>query len=221
MARSSGSGRGFSGDLIVLDEAQRLKDDAMAALLPTLCARPDPQVWYAASAGTVDSVQLGRVRERGIAGDDPSLAFFEWSADEADDPAVWETWAKANPGLGIRITEDYVTRERAALSPGAFAQERLTIGRYPTDVLDAWAVILKPDWLRLADPGSQAGDPVVFAAEVAQVAPYRKVAAIGVAGFRADGRLHAEVVEHADGTDWVAPRLAELRRRHRPAACGD
>ena len=218
VARSSGSGRGFSGDLIVLDEAQKLGDEAMAALLPTLSARPDPQVWYAASAGNQDSVQLGRVRERGVAGNDPSLAFFEWSAAPDDDPADPGTWAKANPGLGIRITEDYVARERAALAPDAFAAERLTIGRYPTDALDAWAVIAKDAWLPLADARSQAEDPVAFAVEVTQVAPYRKVATVGAAGFRRDGRMHVEVVDHADGTDWVPSRLAELVRKHRPCA---
>jgi phage terminase large subunit-like protein len=218
VARSSGSGRGFSGDLIVLDEAQRLGDEAMAALLPTLSARPDPQVWYAASAGTEDSVQLGRVRERGISGGDPALAFFEWSAGEGDDPADPGTWAKANPGLGIRITEDYVSRERAALSPDAFARERLTIGRYPQDLADAWLVIPREAWAELADPLSKAGDPVAFAVEVAQVAPYRKVASVAAAGARDDGRVHVEVVEHREGLEWVPGRLAELWRAHRPCA---
>ena len=66
VARSSGSGRGFSADLIILDEAFNLGDDAMAALLPTLSARPDPQVWYTSTAGEPTSVQLGRVRDRGM-----------------------------------------------------------------------------------------------------------------------------------------------------------
>jgi hypothetical protein len=32
-------------------------------------------------------VQLGRVRERGLTGVDPSLAFFEWSVPDGYDPA--------------------------------------------------------------------------------------------------------------------------------------
>src|SRR5262249_17918646 len=83
VARSSGSGRGFSGDLIILDEAQQLGDQAMAALLPTLSARPNPQVWYTATAGTEQSIQLGRVRDRGLAGGDGALAVFEGSAGGA------------------------------------------------------------------------------------------------------------------------------------------
>jgi len=155
VARSSGSGRGFSGDLIVMDEAQRLSDEPMAALLPTLSARRDPQVWYAASAGNEGSTQLGRVRQRGLAAGDPSLAFFEWSAEDDDDPADPATWAKANPALGIRITPEYVARERSALSEAAFAAERLTIGRYPLDAGDAWAVIPKAAWASLLDARSE------------------------------------------------------------------
>jgi phage terminase large subunit-like protein len=215
VARSSGSGRGFSGDLIVLDEAQKLDDAAMAALLPTLSARPDPQVWYAASAGDEGSVQLGRVRARGVAGGDPSLAFFEWSASEDDDPGDRVTWAKANPGLGIRISEDYIRRERAALSAEAFARERLTIGRYPADAADAWRVIPKPAWQQACDPGSEPVAPVAFAAAVEG---RRQFAAVAVAGRRADGLLHVEVAEYGPGTAWVVPWLTARYAKHAPCA---
>ena len=51
VARSRSSGRGFTGDCVILDEAFNLNAEDMAALLPTLAARPNPQVWYASSAG--------------------------------------------------------------------------------------------------------------------------------------------------------------------------
>ena len=215
VARSSGSGRGFSGDCVILDEAQKLGDEAMAALLPTLSARPNPQVWYTASAGNEESVQLGRVRARGEAGGDASLAFFEWSAEETDDPDDPVTWAKANPGLGIRITEDYVRRERAALAPEAFASERLTIGRYPTDLADAWQVIPKAAWQALADPASEPEAPVAFSCVFSGD---QKHAAIGLAGLRPDGRVHVEVADYREGTAWVLPWLLERCAKHDPCA---
>lgn len=215
VARSSGSGRGFSGDLIVMDEAQKLSDEPMAALLPTLSARRDPQVWYMASAGNEGSTQLGRIRQRGVAGGDPSLAFFEWSAEEGDDPADPGTWAKANPALGIRISPEYVTRERSALSPEAFAAERLTIGRYPLDSADAWRVIPRDVWARLADGRSEPLAPVAFAVAVEG---RREWSAIGVAGRRSDGALHVEVADYRRGTAWVVPRLQELYLKHSPCA---
>ena len=147
VARSSGSGRGFTSDLVILDEAYNLGSREMSALLPTLSARPDPQVWYTSTAGNPDSAQLGLVRSRAVAGGDASLAFMEWSVDENDyDPADPDAWALANPGLGIRIAPDYIERELAALDPDAFARERLSVGDYPKGAGGNWAVVGEDAW---------------------------------------------------------------------------
>ena len=155
VARSSGSGRGFTADLVILDEAYKLGDQEMAALLPTLSARPDPQVWYTSTAGGPESVQLGRVRDRGLKGSDPSLAFMEWSADDGDDQADPVVWARANPGQGIRISEAYIAREMAALGPEAFARERLSIGDYPSGNAGSWDVIAEDAWGAAASRGAR------------------------------------------------------------------
>ena len=152
VARSSGSGRGFSSDLVILDEAYQLGDREMAALLPTLSARPDPQVWYTSTAGGPDSIQLGRVRARGEAAGDASLAFMEWSAEDGDSPSALATWARANPGLGIRIAPEYIEREMAALGPEAFARERLSIGDYPVGDAGQWETISADAWSACAAP---------------------------------------------------------------------
>src|SRR6266536_2301485 len=154
IARSGGSGRGFSADLVILDEAYELGDAAMAALLPTLSARPNPQIWYTSTAGLPTSTQLGAVRARVLRGDDAALAFFEWSVDPDDyDPADPRCWAQANPGLGIRITPEYIGKERAALAPDEFARERLSVGDYPVDGGN-WAVITADTWGSAAAPGA-------------------------------------------------------------------
>lgn len=218
VARSTGSGRGFSGDCVILDEAYNLGDQAMSALLPTLSARPNPQLWYTSSAGTELSVQLGRVRARGVKGVDPGLAFFEWSvpdetpADEFGDPGLW---AQANPALGIRISADHVGRERAAMSPQAFAQERLGIGSYPVEGV-GWAVISERAWARLAEPSApRPASPVAFGVDMT---PDRSFASIGVAGRRPDGRLQVEVAEYRRGSAWVPDRLAQLAEQYDPCA---
>ena len=155
VARSSGSGRGFTTDLVILDEAYELGNGEMSALLPTLTARPDPQVWYTSTAGGPQSVQLGRVRNRGIAGADRSLAFMEWSVDEAAyDPADPRDWARANPGLGIRIRPEFIEQERPALGPEGFARERLSIGDYPVEG-GSWETISADAWDACAAPGAR------------------------------------------------------------------
>ena len=67
VARSTGSGRGFTGDCIILDEAFNLSKAAVDALIPTLNARPNPQIWYTSSAGMLNSEELRRVRILGDA----------------------------------------------------------------------------------------------------------------------------------------------------------
>jgi hypothetical protein len=83
--RTKGGGRGFSCDCLILDEAMILPTSSHGALLPTLSARPNPQVWYTGSAVDQNVHEHGEVltsiRERGLKQDDPALAYFEWSAD--------------------------------------------------------------------------------------------------------------------------------------------
>jgi len=205
VARSKGSGRGFSGDCVILDEAYELGPEQMAAMLPTLSARPNPQLWYASSAGMESSSQLQQVRERGIKGDSPGLAYFEWSADPRADPDDREAWAQANPALGIRISEQFIERERDAMPDIEFKRERMGIW----DDASTQAVIPLDVWESLIDRTSQPLDPVTFAVDIA---PDRSASSIGVAGRRADGSWHVEVAENRLGTAWVVDRLVEMRR---------
>jgi hypothetical protein len=212
IARSSGSGRGFSADLVILDEAYELGDAAMAALLPTLSARPNPQIWYTSTAGLPTSVQLGRVRERGLRGDDPSLAFMEWSVDPDDyDPADPQCWAQANPGMGIRITPEYIAKERAALGPDEFARERLGVGDYPAE---GGAQARLAQWAMCADPQSQISGPVALAFAVDRDGLSSSIAA---GGRRADGLGHGELTEPLRaGTGGLVARVLELADRLDP-----
>lgn len=222
VARSTGSGRGFSGDCVILDEAYNLSNDAMSALLPTLSARPNPQLWYTSSAGMLTSVQLGRVRRRGVEGSSPRLAFFEWSVPDDTPPARFgdrALWAQSNPGLGIRIGEEFVEAERQALDSDSFGRERLGIGEYPVEDGAGWAVIPETAWSGLADvkvkPSDRVG-PISVSAETTQD---RSFSAIGIAFRTADGVTHVEVDRYGPGATWVVPRLLELRGRYGDEIC--
>ncbi|HJV08911.1 MAG TPA: hypothetical protein VJ653_04495 [Acidimicrobiales bacterium] len=223
MARSTGSGRGFTGDRLVLDEAQHLGEAALEAVLPTMSARPNPQVWYAATAPDKDVAPCGvlaRLRRRALRGSDASLTYAEWSIDPHDefcgpgcgahdDPASVRSWAKANPALGIRISVEHVAREFAAMTPAGFAKERLGVGNWPLDEA-AWQVIGEEAWNALADPAAPpARQTPAFAADVT---PDRSFGSIAVAAERPDGHLQVEVVDHQERTAWMVPRLLELQQ---------
>jgi len=229
IARSKGSGRGFTGDCNILDEDMLLGDTEMDALLPTMAAVGNPQIWYLGSAGIGSpSVQLGRLRRRAMAAletgtPDPSLAYFEWSvdphADECpadcqvhDDVASDEAVLKSNPGVGFRLTLDKVAKERATMSKDGYARERLGVGDYPSDEADSWQVIGEDAWRALADADSGPEGQVAFAIDMT---PERSHAAIAVAGAWRGG-THVEVVEHRPGTGWLLDRAEELHKRWKP-----
>lgn len=217
MARGPGSGRGFSGDTIYFDEAYSLDSASVAAMLPTMSAKPNPQLWYTSSAGWEISTQLGAVRARGVAGVDTRLAFMEWSVDEHDyDVSDRDGWAQANPALGIRISEDFIAAELDAMRSDLtmFAQERLGVGRYPA-AAESWSVIPKKAWDELATEATIT-DPVVFALDVT---PDRSRTSIGAAGIDTDGHPIVELIAHGSGTSWAVERLQRLIENH-PRARG-
>lgn len=230
VARSGGSGRGFSGDCVFWDESQHLGDAPVDALMPTMLARDNPQLWYGGSAADKDIApceQITRVRNRAIAGGDEAadLAFFEWSVelhtpdcetgcaehDDRDDPA---TWAKTNPGLGVRVSLEMIQRLHDSMSVKGFDREILGVGNYPA-VDGGWQVIPKPAFEAVEDAGSRPLDPVAFAIEVS---PDRQAASIAAVGLREDGLLHGEIVAYEPGTAWIAPWIGARVRKWRPLA---
>ena len=210
MARSRSSGRGFSADLVVMDEAFSIQAHTMAAILPTLSARPNPQVWYGSSAPLHDSEQLHQLRERAL-GPDPEardlLTLMEWSVEAGTSNDDREAWAKANPALGYRLQERVIRTELTSLSPQDFARERLGIPDEPDGITKA----NMEHWAALIDGDSEAIEPLAFALDVT---PERDNSAIAVAGMRIDGLAHVEVVEHLPGTEWVVARCVELWERY-------
>lgn len=223
LARSKGGGRGLGGKRLVMDEALFLSSESMGALIPTLSARPDPQIMYGSSAGTIFSDHLRGLRDRGRAGGDPSLIWVEWCAPGgwADPPCVSGRtcthvvgtdgcalddevlWLRANPALGRRIKPEYVRAERRALPPAEFGRERLG---WFDDPADGDALPLEA-WRSCVDAGSVASGRPVF---VVDASPGLRSAAIVAAAVNADGVPHVEVVEHHAGTDWVVERCRQL-----------
>jgi hypothetical protein len=233
--RSGGGGRGLTADLQVYDEAMYLTEQDRASLAPTMAARSidgNIQTWYAGSAvdqqdPAQDGVPFAQVRESGIAKAN-GVAFFEWSVPGDDPDKVPdevrtdpEAWGQGNPGMGIRIAQDWIEHERVVeLGPRAFAVERLGVGDWPvTDGSDG-RVITKEQWDPCADTGLVLENPVCLAFEVT---PDRAFSAIGACGLNADGVEGVEVIDMRPGTEWVAGRLAELKKAHKPVAilCND
>jgi hypothetical protein len=148
----------------------------------------------------------------------PDLAYYEWSAPEGSDLDDWDAIAAANPGTSVgRITQDFTSVERAAMTDDEFARERL--GIFPElDGAPQWEVVTEEQWeacgtREQVGPG-WLGDPPTFAVEFTVD---RSAASIGVAGRHPNGGVAVEVIDRRDGVDWVLARLVELGK-HRPKA---
>lgn len=224
-ARTVSGGRGLSGDKIVLDEAMYLKASHIGALVPTLRARPDPQVVLAGSGGLLVSDVWRSYRDAGRPGGDPALAWLEWCDPSdphdrgcavrdcshvygiegcaLDDRARW--WG-CNTALGRRITEDTLQSDRSRFPAEEFARE--TLGWWDDPIVGG--AILDPAlWLGLNVGNRHPLAPVLSV----EVALDRSRTTLGSA-WRIDGKPHVEVFEEASGVDWAVPRLAEFGAKY-------
>lgn len=202
--------RGGSPNRVIFDEALFLTDAQIQAMLPGMSAQSmneegAPQFVFGSSAPLPDSEVLHRLRSAAISGRLPRAFYAEWSCEIGADASNRDNWYAANPGLGVRISEDWVAdMEYAVMSPDAFAIERLGVVFDPSPA-GRDRVISEADWLANATEDA-AGTPVAFGLDVS---PDRSTACIGAAS--ADG--HIGVVDHRPGLGlgWVRDRVAELR----------
>ena len=212
VARSKGSARGFTVDVIILDEAQDIAEEALEALRSTNAAGPrqNPQIIFTGTppGPKNDGEVFTRVRTTALAGADPSRCWHEWSAEPGSDMDDERTIAQANPGYGIRISARSVADERADLSEEGFARERLGMW----DDITTSAVIDAQTWLRCADMSSQPRDRLSLAVDVQ---PDRTSGSVAVAGERSDGRWHVEVIDNRNNVGWIVERVAGIYKRQR------
>ena len=136
IARTKNSGRGFTVDVLVMDEAQELAEDALEALMPTTSAAPlgNPQWIFAgtppgpSAAGEV----FTRVRNEALSDTPGSVNWNEWSVEGTVDLDDRAHWRMTNPALDAgRLQPLVIEGERARFSDGGFARERL--GLWPLE----------------------------------------------------------------------------------------
>lgn len=202
IARSKSSGRGYTADSLVCDEAQELTDFEMEAINPAISAAPsgDPQtVFTGTPPGPRASGEVfGKLRRRALAREERVLpCWHEWSLEGEVDLDDRDGWYAANPALGRRLSVSVVESERAKYSDAGFGRERLGMW----DQAATAEVIDQQIWADLADPDSYAASRVTLGVDVS---PDRSVASVAVAGQRPDGRWHVGVDQMASGTAWIA-----------------
>lgn len=211
-------------DLGVIDEAFAQRDFRLEqALKPAMQTRTQAQLWIVSTAGDGRSVflrsKVDAGRELTQRGQDRGICYFEWSAEESEDPSSVETWKRCMPALRHpdnprgTTTIDTVRTDFETMELPEFKRAYLNLW----DARRGQGVISPEDWQLGRVPRSQPQDPVVLAFDIS---PEHRSGAIAAAGesSASPSSLHVEIVDHRSGSAWMVDRLVELVLRHHPKA---
>lgn len=208
--------RSLSVDLAVIDEAHSHPDmGVVAALQPTMAARPHAQIWLLSNAGNEDSglwrhyTDLGRLEV-----DNPAstMCWIEYAADAGADVFDKDAWAEANPSLGLPGGVLV-----SALADGALTMDRATFLR---EHLNVWADAARLTgidqvvWAGCRDDDTMPGTDVAVALDFT---PERDRGALVVAGpppdVPRDELCCLEVLEAGSDLELIVTRAAEIANR--------
>lgn len=229
------SGRGLSGDLVLLDELREHQSwDAWGAITKTTMARDEAMVWALSNAGDSLSVVLTYLRKMAHAaigdpdgingGSNPAdlivaeVDVEDLEINQDDDSLGIFEWS-APPGCDIWDRDGWA---QANPSLGYKISERTVAsaaktdpdGIFRTEVLCQWVQNVTPSaidpeaWGVLSDPSVAYGQSPVYAVATS---PDRTWTALAAAWRRPDGRAHVVLLDYKPGTDWVAAAVAERR----------
>lgn len=209
-ARESGFGRGFDMvDILVLDEAQILSEDAMSDMVPATNAAPNGLVFL---MGTPPRPKdpgevFAGARERALDGDEDTV-YVEFSADENANVNDRKQLAKANPSYPHRTSEGAIRRMQKLLgSEESFRREGYGIW---DSTASGQKAVKATRWDALVDEEPDLTGRVAYGVRFA-------VDGSGVALSAAyrpddDGAIYIQPIRQAnlgEGIEWLADFLEE------------
>ena len=217
LARTRNGGRGQHGDLLIIDEAQEMDENAQASFLPAISASLNPQTVYVGTPpdpGAAGTVFRG-IRQRALDGKTERMAWFEFSVDEIGNVKDRQRWADTNPALGRRILPSTVEGEAEQMDPDTFARERLgwwaPIAEEKQDLaIDAaaWDACSSDE----TKPEGKTAYGIKFSPDGSEICLCGAV-------IPAEGKARVSLIERKQtsrGTQWLADWLND---RYKKAAC--
>lgn len=232
-------GRGFSGDIILLDELREHQSwDSWSAVTNTMNARPRGQAWAFSNAGDALSIVLRFLRaqvhqrlgwpdgdgDKEILGEaDPEMeafleeigaadmtGFFEWSAPPKSKRNDVDSWAQSNPSMNYTEIVPNCVTDRAI----AAALATNPPYEFETEVLCRWVAMSDagpfPEGM-WEETVDNTAKPAPGGKQVVCVAvsQHRSWSYIARAGWDEDGNAVVGIAAFSAGTDWVVDWLVE------------
>jgi phage terminase large subunit-like protein len=203
VARSVGSGRGFSGSPIYLDEAFALVATEISALQYAMGAQENPQLWFTSSSSMLTSEVLLQLRKRAEADSGNERLFYAlWAAEKEGLRSDRKRWAAANPGYPHRIKPTTIQAELDTAGDNeellvGFDRERLGLVEETEHVIP---FVPAQQWAALGTGAHEMGSGAVL---VLDAGPDLECASLCAAQTDVDGIVHIDVVRSGVGTEWV------------------
>ena len=217
IARTRNGGRGQHGDLLIIDEAQEMDENAQASFLPAISASLNPQTVYVGTPPdpTAIGTVFTKIRDRAKDGKTTKTAWFEFAADEIGDVLDRSRWAATNPALGRRILLSTIEGEVEQMDAETFARERLGWWM-PPQTEDVDRAISPLDWAACASvelkPDGKTAYGVKFSSDGSEVALCGAV-------IPREGSARISLIDRKPqgfGTRWLADWLCQ---RYDSASC--
>lgn len=210
VARSKNSGRGFTVDTLVCDEAQEMSDDDLEALMPTTSAAPlkNPQWIFTGTppGPKANGEVFTRVRLEATEGKSKRLAWHEWSLPHGSDLDDLALMHVANPALLTgRLQMDVIEGEHRRFSPDGFGRERGGMW----SVIARSSVISPDDWAACSALDAK---PELRAIGMAAPIDLTFTTLVGAGPVR--GGVQVKPLQRAGGTSWVVERCKALQEQH-------
>lgn len=217
LARTRNGGRGQHGDLLIIDEAQEIDENAQASFLPAISASLNPQTIYTGTPPdpTAPGIVFRGIRKKALDGETKRTSWFEYSVEDIGDVSERERWASCNPALGRRILMSTIESECEQMDPDTFARERL----------GWWSPVFTQEIEKAIDPeawnacASMAPKPEGKTAYAVKFASDGSETVLCGAVIPKDGPARVTLIDRKPagyGTKWVADWL---NQRYGKAAC--
>lgn len=230
MARSSNTGRGFSPQWLIIDEAQECSEETRQALRYTVRAQVNPLIVWCGTAPHPtknNSEAFTSLRDRGRSGKDKSLVWLEWSPDpdtdiaalRNDDALFDQVAGECNPALGTRITIDTIREERDACTTEdaweGFCREALSWWPDAAEGLGGWDVWTAAEWMACAtneneDQAAQPGWLTGTVTLAVEMDAEKDNVTIGAGGTCREGGFGFDVVHRVRGETAAVAKIVQL-----------
>ena len=201
MPPTENAAHGESLDLVLLDEVFSLPEIILQGVSPAMAARPEAQLYFFSTQGTLESELLNALTQQGREDPEGPMSFVEYSLPEGSDHTDEDVWWTYHPGLGFTVHPKHLRAELQSMKTSDWLR---AYGNLRQNLEEE---VIPADWWEQSQLLVPVPDQGVCLAV--------DVSAYGgsiTAAFPVEDGWHTDLVSFVPGDDhaWIVPRVEEL-----------